>query len=89
MLLQLNATCNACTDNCLQSAVLNNTLINAMEECISPVYYVVDTIASHSNKLFRIVKNLQNAVNESKNDDVIVSPPANVEVDDLCLCNTQ
>lgn len=89
MLLQLNTTCDACTNDCLQSAVLENTLIKSLKECISPIYYVVETIADHSKRLYKTVQNLQNAVSESKNDDVIVSPPTNVEVDDLCLCKAQ
>ena len=86
MLLQLNTTCDACTNDCLQSTVLENTLIKGLEDCISPIYYVVDTIAKHSSKLLITVKHLQKAIRESKNDDIIVSPPTNVEVDDLCLC---
>ena len=87
MLLQLNTTCDACTNNCTQSATVNATLIATMQECVSPIYNVVNTIASHSNKLLKTVTNLQGTVSESKNGDLIMPSTSTVEVNDLCLCN--
>ena len=52
----------------------------------SPSYHVLHTIAHHSNKLFDTVKNLKRVVSESEDDDVIVSPKTDDEVD-LCWCS--
>ena len=30
-----------------------------MEECVSPIYNVINTIVNHSEKLFKIIKDLQ------------------------------
>lgn len=86
----MNSTCDACTKNCSKSSTVNATLLNALNseedpEC-SPIYYVVDTIATHSKKLHKVVNSLKDTVNESKND-VIVTAPNSIEVNDLCQCN--
>ena len=86
MLLQLHTTCDACARNCSQSTTIKTTLINALEECTSPIYNVVNIIANHSKKLFKTVKNLLYADNVSKND-LIVQIGSNAEVNDFCLCN--
>lgn len=86
--LQLNNTCNACMGNCPQSSIVNTTrIINTMEDCGSPVYNVIDIIAKHSKKLFKIVENLKDvAVNELKNDDSIITDVSNINYGS-CLCN--
>ena len=88
MLLQLNTTCDACTRNCSQSTTVKSTIINALEDCLGPIYHVGNTISNHSKKLVKIVKNLQDAVDLSKSDDRIVNMQiTNIEVNDLCLCD--
>ena len=86
MLLQLNTTCDACTRNCSQSTTIKANLINSLGRCRSPIHNVVKTIASHSKKLYKTIKNLQDAVDVSKNDDLVVQMGNIAEVNDLCLC---
>jgi len=60
-----------------------------MKECTNPVYYVIYTIANHSKKLFRILTDWQDELNEPDNDDpIVITTVANTHqnVDDLCLC---
>jgi len=85
--LQLNTTCDAYTSNCSRSTKVKGTVISKMEECISPIYHIVNTIAQHSSKLFKTIKNLQNVAIKSKNYNSIVATATNIEVNDLCLCD--
>ena len=87
--MQLNVTCDACTRNCTQSATVKANLIDTMDnmEFCSPTYYVLYTIAHHSNKLSDTVKNLKHVVSESRNDNAVLLPTADDEVDDLCWCS--
>lgn len=58
-----------------------------MEECIGPVYNVINTIANHSEKLFNAIKSLQNTTIESESNNIkIAEATGNIDYD-LCLCN--
>ena len=86
--LQLNTTCDAYSKNCSQSAAVNSTIINTLKnECYSPIYSIVDTIASHSNKLLLTIKHLKDLISKSNKDDLKVATTTNIDVNNLCLSN--
>ena len=68
-------------------ATQNATIIKAIEKCISPLYSMIDTIASHSEKLFKTIKNLQHIVNNSEDNNDIVTNNVAQDVKDMCFCN--
>jgi len=86
--LQLNSTCDACVSDCFESMTANATLINAINECVNPVYYVIHTIAQHSEELFKTVNNLQLTIDQSQNDNSVITVTTNTaNLNDLCLCS--
>ena len=88
LLSQLNTTCDACTSNSTNSAIVNATLIDAMEKCKSPIYEVINTIANHSEKLFITVNTWQDAISVSMNDNSVTSVTnINQDINDVYLCN--
>ena len=87
ILLQLNTTCDAYTKNCSKSTTFNATLINALEKTRSPpIHDVVNTIMNHSRKLKHLIQNV--ASKSQNNNNLIMETTANIDVNDLCLCNT-
>ena len=60
-----------------------------MEKCVSPIYNVINTIAKHSEKLFKAIKNLQYTVYDLENEDFVVVDTGFVpDVNDFCFCDT-
>ena len=86
-LSQLNTTCDACTSNSTNSDIVNATLINAIQTCKGPIYEVINTIASHSEKLFITVNTLNSAFSEPENDNSVTATNMNHDINDLYLCN--
>ena len=85
--LQLNTTCGACVSDCPKLTTQNAVIINAIEKCTSPLYSVIDTIASHSEKLFKTIKNLKHTVSNSEEDSHVVTNNVAQDVKDMCFCN--
>lgn len=58
-----------------------------MEKCISPLYHVIGTIAVHSEKLFKTVKNLRHVVTNFMDDDYLAVSTGVQDVKDMCFCD--
>ena len=60
-----------------------------MKDCLGPIYTVLDTIASHSAKLFMTVKDWKNATDQTTSNDYMTTD-TNQDFNDLYLhlCNT-
>ena len=86
LLSQLNTTCDACTSNSTNSAIVNATLIDAMEKCKSPIYEVINTIANHSEKLFMMANNWTDVTNEPDSNISVIVATTNIN-QDLYLCD--
>ena len=66
------------------------SLISKMNHCNSPIYNVIITITSHSEKLYKVVKRLRQEADDASNskesmDNSLTSAIENIG--SLCWCN--
>jgi len=66
------------------------SLVSTMDHCNSPIYSVVFTITSHSEKLYKLVKELKDLADDQSNSNEEINNSQtfiNDDVSNLCWCN--